>query len=89
MLLDFYTFLSYPFREYDIDFDRDYLFSSNILIGFAIAKLQLNSQLHLHSISISTPSQFNSSKSWVGVMPYIWFVPPPPPPPYYFSELQN
>ena len=34
MLLDFYTFLSYPFREYDIDFDSDYLFSSNIL-GFA------------------------------------------------------
>ena len=36
------------------------------------AKLQLNSQLHLHSIS--TSSQFNS-KSWVGVMPYNWFAP--------------
>ena len=33
------------------------------------------SSLHLHSIS--TPSQFNSSKSWVGVMPYNWFAPPP------------
>ena len=31
--------------------------------------------------SISTPSQFNSSKSWVGVMPYIWFSPPPTHPP--------
>ena len=64
----------------------------HVPLVYHFAKLQLNSQLHLHSIS--TLSQFNSSKSWVGVMPYIRFAPYrlqlpayrlQPHPPYYFS----
>ena len=59
---------------------------------FCQAPTQLPTPSPLQPNSISTSSQFNSSKSWVGVMPYIWFSPPPPPPPtspHYFSKLQN
>ena len=45
------------------------------------APTQLPTRSPLQPNMISTSSQFNSSKSWVGVMPYIWFSPPPPPPP--------
>ena len=41
------------------------------------APTQLPTWYPLQFNSISTSSQFNSSKSWVGVMPYIWFSPPP------------
>ena len=43
------------------------------------APTQLSTPSPLQPNSISTPSQFNSSKSWVGDIPYIWFSPPPPP----------
>ena len=61
------------------------------------APTQLPTQSPLQVSSTSTSSQFNSSKSWVGVMPYIWFSPidscslhidSSSHPPYYFSELQ-
>ena len=53
------------------------------------APTQLPTRSPLHPNSISTSSQFNSSKSWVGVMPYIWFSPPPTHPPVFFFNTIN
>ena len=56
-------------------------------LGFCQAPTQLPTPSPLQPNPISTPSQFNSSKSWVGVMPYIWFSPPPPPTTHQYSFL--
>ena len=55
------------------------------------APTQLPTRSPLQFNSISTSSKFNSSKSWVGVMPYIWFSSPPthPPPPVFFFNTIN
>ena len=49
----------------------------NINSLFCQAPTQLPTPSPLQPNLISTQSQSNSSKSWVGVIPYNWFVPPP------------
>ena len=52
-------------------------YKTNIFLFYCKAPTQLPTPSPLQPNFISTPSQFNSSKSWVGVIPYNWFVPPP------------